>query len=381
MGLERLSAQLEELRRAGLMRSRLTLESAQGPRIRIDGQEHVAFCSNDYLGLAADPRIVAAVVKAVQRYGVGSGASHLVTGHSVAHDRLETALAELVRMPRALLFSTGYLANIGVVTALAGREDAVFSDALNHASLIDGIRLSHAQVVRFAHCDVNALGRALEQSQARSRFVVTEGVFSMDGDIAPLPAILELCERFEAWLLVDDAHGFGVLGAEGRGVLEHFGMASPRIIYVGTLGKAAGVSGAFVAGAATMVETVLQRARSYIYTTASPPFLAAAVEASLTIIREETWRRRRLSALIDLLKRGLRGSRARLSPSETPIQPLIIGGNADAVRASQALRERGIIVPAIRPPTVPEGTARLRISLSSAHDEADVEGLVVALRD
>ena len=381
MGLERLSAQLEELRRAGLMRSRLTLESAQGPRIRIDGQEHVAFCSNDYLGLAADPRIVAAVVKAVQRYGVGSGASHLVTGHSVAHDRLETALAEFVRMPRALLFSTGYLANIGVVTALAGREDAVFSDALNHASLIDGIRLSHAQVVRFAHCDVNALGRALEQSQARSRFVVTEGVFSMDGDIAPLPAILELCERSEAWLLVDDAHGFGVLGAEGRGVLEHFGMASPRIIYVGTLGKAAGVSGAFVAGAATMVETVLQRARSYIYTTASPPFLAAAVEASLTIIREETWRRRRLSALIDLLKRGLRGSRARLSPSETPIQPLIIGGNADAVRASQALRERGIIVPAIRPPTVPEGTARLRISLSSAHDEADVEGLVVALRD
>ncbi len=381
MGLERLSAQLEELRRAGLMRSRLTLESAQGPRIRIDGQEHVAFCSNDYLGLAADARIVAAVVKAVQRYGVGSGASHLVTGHSVAHDRLETALAEFVRTPRALLFSTGYLANIGVVTALAGREDAVFSDALNHASLIDGIRLSHAQVVRFAHCDVNALGRALEQSQARSRFVVTEGVFSMDGDIAPLPAILELCERSEAWLLVDDAHGFGVLGAEGRGVLEHFGMASPRIIYVGTLGKAAGVSGAFVAGAATMVETVLQRARSYIYTTASPPFLAAAVEASLTIIREETWRRRRLSALIDLLKRGLRGSRARLSPSETPIQPLIIGGNADAVRASQALRERGIIVPAIRPPTVPEGTARLRISLSSAHDEADVEGLVVALRD
>ncbi len=381
MGLERLCAQLEELRRAGLMRSRLTLESAQGPRIRIDGREHLAFCSNDYLGLAADPRIVAAVVEAVRRYGVGSGASHLVTGHSVAHDRLETALAEFVRMPRALLFSTGYLANIGVVTALAGREDAVFSDALNHASLIDGIRLSHAQVVRFAHCDVNALGRALEQSQARSRFVVTEGVFSMDGDIAPLPAILELCERFEAWLLVDDAHGFGVLGAEGRGVLEHFGMASPRIIYVGTLGKAAGVSGAFVAGAATVVETVLQRARSYIYTTASPPFLAAAVEASLTIIREETWRRRRLSALIDLLKRGLRGSRARLSPSETPIQPLIIGGNAEAVKASQALRERGIIVPAIRPPTVPEGTARLRISLSSAHHEPDVEGLVVALRD
>src|SRR5216683_6878180 len=380
MGLERLSAQLEELRRAGLMRSRLTLESAQGPRIRIDGREHLAFCSNDYLGLAADARIVAAVVKAVQRYGVGSGASHLVTGHSVAHDRLENALAEFVRMPRALLFSTGYLANIGVVTALAGREDAVFSDALNHASLIDGIRLSHAQVVRFAHCDVNALGRALEQSQARSRFVVTEGVFSMDGDIAPLPAILELCERSEAWLLVDDAHGFGVLGAEGRGVLEHFGIAAPRIIYVGTLGKAAGVSGAFVAGAATVVETVLQRARSYIYTTASPPFLAAAVEASLTIIREEAWRRRKLSGLIDTLKRGLRESDLRLASSNTPIQPLIIGGNAEAVSASRFLRERGIIVTAIRPPTVPDGTARLRISLSSAHSEVDVEDLVAALR-
>jgi 8-amino-7-oxononanoate synthase len=380
MGLERLSAQLEELRRAGLMRSRLTLESAQGPRIRIDGREHLAFCSNDYLGLAADARIVAAVVKAVQRYGVGSGASHLVTGHSVAHDRLETALAEFVRTPRALLFSTGYLANIGVVTALAGREDAVFSDALNHASLIDGIRLSRAQVVRFAHCDVNALGRALEQSEARSRFVVTEGVFSMDGDIAPLPAILELCERYEAWLLVDDAHGFGVLGAEGRGVLEHFGIASPRIIYVGTLGKAAGVSGAFVAGAATVVETVLQRARSYIYTTASPPFLAAAVEASLTIIREEAWRRRKLSGLIDTLKRGLRESDLRLASSNTPIQPLIIGGNAEAVSASRFLRERGIIVTAIRPPTVPDGTARLRISLSSAHSEVDVEDLVAALR-
>src|SRR5216684_4645982 len=381
MGLERLSAQLEELRRAGLMRNRLTLESAQGPRIRIDGREHLAFCSNDYLGLAADARIVAAVVKAVQRYGVGSGASHLVTGHSVAHDRLENALAEFVRMPRALLFSTGYLANIGVVTALAGREDAIFSDALNHASLIDGIRLSHAQVVRFAHCDVNALGRALEQSQARSRFVVTEGVFSMDGDIAPLPAILELCERRDAWLLVDDAHGFGVLGPQGRGTPAHFGLRSPRIVYVGTLGKAAGVAGAFVAGASEMVETVLQRARTYIYTTAAPAMLAAAVEASLQLIRDDEWRRERLRKLIAALKRELRGIQSALASSDTPIQPLVLGGNSEAVRVSAALRERGILVPAIRPPTVPEGTARLRISLSAAHSEDEVMRLASALRE
>jgi 8-amino-7-oxononanoate synthase len=379
MSLERFSAELEQLARIDQRRKRITLEGAQGPRIVVEGREYLAFCSNDYLGLANDPRIAAAIVEAIRRYGVGSGASHLVTGHSKAHEELEAELAAFVRMPDSLLFSTGYLANIGVITALAGREDAIFSDALNHASLIDGVRLSRADVVRYPHCDLDALSLALAQSKARSRFVVTESVFSMDGDLAPLPGILELCERFDAWLIVDDAHGFGVLGAEGRGVLEQLALRSPRIIYVGTLGKAAGVSGAFVAGAAPVVETVFQRARSYIFTTASPPFLAAGVAASLKIIREESWRRRKLDALIGSLKRRLSGSPMSLSASDSPIQPLIVGGNAETLAASRYLRERGMIVTAIRPPTVPEGTSRLRISLSAAHEEQDVEQLAGAL--
>jgi 8-amino-7-oxononanoate synthase len=240
VSLERFEAELEALGRIDQRRSRITLEGAQGPRIKVEGREYLAFCSNDYLGLANDARIADSVVQAVKRYGVGSGASHLVTGHSAAHESLESSLARFVGLPSALLFSTGYLANIGVITALAGRDDAIFSDALNHASLIDGIRLSRAQVVRYPHCSLGALEEALRVTTARERFVVTESVFSMDGDLAPLAAILELCERFDAWLVVDDAHGFGVLGAQGHGVLEHLGLRSPRIIYVGTLGKAAG---------------------------------------------------------------------------------------------------------------------------------------------
>ena len=377
MSFERLLAELDELKTAGLLRTRLVVEGPQGPRISLDGREYLAFCSNDYLGLANDPRVAQALIQAVQRDGVGAGASHLVTGHNAAHERLEHALAQFAGLPRALFFSTGYLANIGVITALAGREDTIVSDALNHASLIDGIRLSRAQVARVAHCDVAACRGALARSQGRARFVVTEGVFSMDGDIAPLAELLELCERFDAWLVVDDAHGFGVLGEAGRGVLEHFGLNSPRIVYIGTLGKAAGVSGAFVAGAAPVVETVLQRARSYIYTTASPPFLCGALQTSLAIIGEESWRRRKLRALIAELRRAL----PQLAASQTPIQPLILGGNAEALAASARLREQGIIVTAIRPPTVPAGSARLRISLSAAHDAADVARLVAALRE
>jgi 8-amino-7-oxononanoate synthase len=381
MSLERLSAELGALARIEQRRRRITLESAQGPRIVVDGQEYLAFCSNDYLGLANDPRIAASVVEAVRHHGVGSGASHLVTGHSSAHARLERELARFVNMPSALLFSAGYLANIGLVTSLAGRDDVIFSDALNHASLIDGMRLSRAAVVRYPHCSLDALSAALRQSRARSRFVVTESVFSMDGDLAPLTGMLELCERHDAWLVVDDAHGFGVLGAEGRGVLEQLGLRSPRIIYVGTLGKAAGVSGAFVAGEIPVVETVLQKARSYIYTTASPPFLAAAVETSLQIIREESWRRGKLRAMIDRLRRGLRDSGLSLAASNSPIQPLVFGDNAATLAASRYLRDRGIIVTPIRPPTVPEGTSRLRISLSAAHEERDVERLIAALRE
>jgi len=378
---QRLADQLAEIERRGLMRRRIAREGPQGPRIVVDGREYLAFCSNDYLGLANHPRIVEAAIDAALRHGVGEGASHLLSGHSVVHERLEAKLAEFVEMPRALLFSSGYQANVGAITALAGPEDAIFSDELNHASLIDGVRLSRAKVVRYPHADLEFLEKALAESRARARLVVTDGVFSMDGDIAPLPAMLELCERHDAWLLVDDAHGFGVIGPEGRGSPAHFGLRSPRIAYVGTLGKAAGVAGAFVAGATEVVETVLQRARTYIYTTAGPALLAAAVEASLQLIREEEWRRERLHRRIGALKQALHGTDVVLASSDTPIQPFIIGGNAEAVSASAALRERGILVPAIRPPTVPEGTARLRISLSAVHGEDDVARLAAALRE
>jgi 8-amino-7-oxononanoate synthase len=378
---QRLADQLAELERRGLRRSRLVRQSPQGPRIVVDGREVLAFCSNDYLGLANHPRIVEAAIEAASRYGVGEGASHLLTGHSAVHERLEEKLAEFMQMPRTLLFSTGYQANIGAVTALAGPEDAIFSDALNHASLIDGVRLSRARVVRYPHADLAFLSGALAESDARTKLIVTDGVFSMDGDIAPLPAMLDLSERHDAWLLVDDAHGFGVIGPEGRGSPAHFGLRSPRIVYVGTLGKAAGVAGAFVAGAEEMVETLLQRARTYIYTTAAPAMLAAAIETSLQIIREDEWRRERLRKLVAVLRRELRGSESALASSDTPIQPVVLGGNSEAVRASAALRERGILVPAIRPPTVPEGTARLRISLSAAHSGDDVLRLAAALRE
>jgi 8-amino-7-oxononanoate synthase len=378
---QRLADRLADIRRKGLVRRRFAREGAQGPRIVVDGLEFLAFCSNDYLGLANHPRIVQAAVEAAERHGVGQGASHLLSGHSVLHERLESALAQFVRMPRALHFSSGYQANIGAITALTGAEDEVFSDALNHASLIDGARLSRARVTRYPHADLGALSRALAASEAKNRLVVTDAVFSMDGDIAPVPALLELCERHDALLVLDDAHGFGVLGPQGRGTPEHFGVRSPRIVYVGTLGKAAGVSGAFVAGDDEVVETVLQRARTYIYTTAAPAMLAAAVEASLELIGGEEWRREQLRKLVDTLKRTLRETGMGIAPSDTPIQPLVLGTNERALGAAAKLRERGILVPAIRPPTVPEGTARLRISLSAAHSAHDVARLAAALRE
>lgn len=380
MIFQHLAEQLAELGRKGLLRRRLVRESGQGSHIRIEGREYLAFCSNDYLGLAGDPRIAKALTDAAQRFGVGEGASHLLTGHALQHARLEEKLAEFVGAPRALLFSTGYQANIGTITALAGADAAVFSDSLNHASLIDGVRLSRAQIVRYPHVDLDFLGEAMSRSKANLKLVVTDGVFSMDGDVAPLPGILDLCERHDALLMVDDAHGFGVMGPGGRGSPASFGLDSRRIVYVGTLGKAAGVAGAFVAGVAEVVESVLQRARTYMYTTASPAPLAAAVEASLEIIRNENWRRERLTQLIAALRARLHGTDVRLADSGSPIQPLILGDNGRCLAASTALRERGILVPAIRPPTVPEGTARLRISLSAAHSLEDVARLAEELR-
>ena len=381
MPFANLAAELAGLEARGLKRARRTLDGPQGARTVVDGREVVTFCSNDYLGLAADPRLSAAVREGAERYGVGAGASHLILGHAAPHHALEEALARFVRLPRALLFSTGYMANIGIVTALAGRDDAVFADKLNHASLNDAALLSRAAFKRYPHGDLSALEKMLASSAARRKLVVTDAVFSMDGDIAAVPELVRLCERHDAWLVLDDAHGFGVIGAAGRGVLEHFSVASPRIVYMATLGKAAGVFGAFVAGEPELIETLMQRARPYIYTTAPPPLLAHALLASLEIIAIESWRRERIAHLIVQLRQGLSRVRWKLARSDTAIQPLMIGANDEAVRVSGALQARGVMVPAIRPPTVPQGTARLRISLSAAHSGEDLSQLVHALCD
>ncbi len=367
----------------GLARVRRTLSSPQGPRIIADGREVIAFASNDYLGLANDPAIVEAAREGASRFGVGAGASHLISGHFAPHASLERELAAFVSPcanARALTFSTGYLANLALLTALCGRGDAIFADRLNHACLNDGALLSRAQLIRYPHRDVAALRARLAATDARRKVIATDAVFSMDGDLAPLPALAALADEFDATLVVDDAHGFGVLG-EGRGTLAHFGVASERIVYMGTLGKAAGVAGAFVAAHPVVIETLVQTARPYIYTTAPPPLLAEALRASLAIIRNEPERRAHLTALIARF-------RARVAPlpwapaeSQTAIQPLVVGANAAAVALADALWARGFWVPAIRPPTVPQGTARLRITLSAAHTVADVDALGTALAE
>ena len=375
-----LVAELADLEQQGLCRHRRLLDSPQGAHVRVDGREYLSFCSNDYLGLAADPRIAEAAAESIRQFGVGAGASHLLSGHHRAHDDLERALARFVGLSRALLFSSGYLANLAVVTVLAGRSSDVFADRLNHASLNDAMILSRARCKRYAHCDLAALESLLARSDAADKVVITDAVFSMDGDIAPLSEIARLCERFGAWLVVDDAHGFGVLGENGAGALAHFGLDSPYIAYIGALGKAAGVSGAFVAGSEHLIELLIQRARAYIYTTASPPALAAALMKSVELMQAEGWRRRRLIESSARISRRLELRRWRLLPSQTAIQPLVVGENSETVALSDALATEGILVPAIRPPTVPKDSARLRISLSAAHTEADVDLLIGTLR-
>lgn len=379
-----LCAALHTRQRDGLYRSRPVLEGPQSPHVTIDGKNYLAFCSNDYLGLANHPALIDAVSEGARRYGVGAGASHLISGHSRAHHELETALAQFCGFPRALLFSTGYMANLAAVTALIGRGDAVFADRLNHASLNDAALLSRAQFVRYPHLDLDVLARHLAKSRARRRLVMTDAVFSMDGDRVPIADLLALCQRFDAWLLLDDAHGFGVLGEQGKGSLffpnEH-GQQYPQLIYMATLGKAAGVSGAFVAGQSAVIETLVQHGRSYGYTTATPPLLAHTLLTSLQLIEQQAWRRARLQCLIERLQRGLQTLPWALMASETPIQPLLVGESQEAVRLSMALREQGIWVPAIRPPTVPQGQARLRITLSAAHSETDIDQLVRVLHE
>jgi 8-amino-7-oxononanoate synthase len=378
--------QLDDLAGRSLLRRRRHAESPTAPRQLVDGRELLAFCSNDYLGLASHPAVVEALREGATLYGAGSGASHLVSGHSRAHALLEDALAAFeaphLDNARALTVCTGYMANLAVLTALGNSPDAmIFSEALNHASLIDGARLARAGVSVYPHGDVGALEAQLIASAAATRIVVTDSVFSMDGDLAPLPELLTLCERQGAWLVVDDAHGFGVLGENGRGALEHFGLRSPNLVYVGTLGKAAGVGGAFIAAHASVVELILQRARPYIYTTAAPPALAHALLASLAIIAGDEGRELRtaLQARIDQLDGALQLTRWQRPVSHTAIQPIIIGANDEALAVSSSLHEQGLWVPAIRPPTVAPGTARLRVTLCAAHTEDDVAQLAAAL--
>ncbi len=375
-----LAAELAALESEGLRRRRRVLQSPQRAHVTVDGREYVAFCSNDYLGLAAHPELIEAAREGAGLYGVGAGASHLILGHTQAHHALEEALARFVDLPAALFLSSGYMANLALVTTLAGRGDAIFADRLNHASLNDAAVLSRADLVRYRHVDVAALERRLRASPAPTKLIVSDAVFSMDGDIAPVVALCELAERYDAWLVLDDAHGFGVLGRRGRGILEHAGLRSTRIAYMATLGKAAGVYGAFVAGAPELRDILVQRARTYIYTTATPPLVAHALLKSLELIDRDSARRAHLFELIGRVRQGLAGSRWTLLASDTAIQPLIVGESRDALALSEALAERGLLVPAIRPPTVPRGTARLRISLSADHSAADVDRLIDALR-
>ena len=380
--IDGLLRELAVRREAGLARTRRTLGSPQGAHLVVDGVAVLAFASNDYLGLANDPAIVEAARAGALAWGTGAGASHLAGGHQAPHAEVEQALADYVAPcadARGLLLSTGYLANLAILAALAGRGTTIFADRLDHACLNDGALLSRATLVRYPHADCDALAARLAESNAKAKVIATDAVFSMDGDLAPLPALFALAEAHDAWLVVDDAHGFGVLGA-GRGTLAHFGLASERLVYMGTLGKAAGVAGAFVAAHPAVIETIVQHARPYIYTTAAPAMLACALRASLDAIRGGDVRRAALARNIERLRAGLSGLPWRLLPSQTPIQPLVVGSNEAAVALSQRLWERGIFVPAIRPPTVPAGTARLRISVSAAHRDEDIDALVGALR-
>ncbi len=350
--------------------------------MRIDGREVVTFCSNDYLGLANHPDIVAAFQRAAAEFGVGSGAAHLINGHSRYHHALEEALAEFVGYPRVLLFSTGYMANLGVVQALVGPGDGVFADRLDHASLLDGALLSRARLQRYRHNDVAALERRLRASKADTRLVITDGVFSMDGDVAPLPALAEVAAAHDAWLMVDDAHGIGVSGPCGRGSVAAAGLGVDEVpVLMATLGKAFGVAGAFVAGSETLVEHLIQSARSYIYTTAMPAAVAAATLASLTIVRKADGRRARLREHIARFRAGAEQLGLPLLASQTAIQGIVTGGSEAATRLSEQLLRAGFLITAIRPPTVPEGTARLRLTLSAAHTDEQIDRLLEALAD
>jgi 8-amino-7-oxononanoate synthase len=376
---ERLSNILAGRQQENLYRHRLTLESPQGPLVAMGGRQYLNFCSNDYLGLAAHPRVIERFRRAASEYGVGSGASHLVCGHSAPHHQLEEALADFTGRPRALLFSSGYMANTGILTTLLQRGDHVFEDRLNHASLLDGGLHSGARFQRFGHNDVVSLESKLTAAEG-PKLVAVDGVFSMDGDMAPLTALADLCTAQDAWLMVDDAHGFGVLGERGLGSTEVAGLDVTDVpVLMATLGKALGTAGAFVAGSEELIEGLIQQARNYIYTTALPPAIAAASLEALLLLHEEAWRREYLKDLIQRFRDGAEQLDLPLLASASAIQPLLVGDAGRAVQLSERLRDRGLLIGAIRPPTVPAGTSRLRITLSAAHSEEQVDQLLEQL--
>jgi 8-amino-7-oxononanoate synthase len=375
----RLADGLAGLEHENLRRHRRVIDSAQGARVMIDGRAVLNFASNDYLGLANHARLRDAAHAAIDEFGVGAGASPLVTGHLRLHERAEERFAAFSRLPRALLFASGYAANLGILTSLCDRHSEIFADRLNHACLVDGARLSRATSTRYPHLDLAALAAQLAASRAEVKVVATDTVFSMDGDVADVRGLLALCEHHDAWLVLDDAHGIGVLGATGRGALEFFDVQSPRIVYMATLGKALGGYGAFVAGAPEVVEWLVQRARTYIYSTALPPVAAAAAIAALDLVDAQPQLVSRLRQRIEEFRAASAAIGLRLAAASTAIQPIVLGEAAWAVDASQRLLEQGFLVPAIRPPTVPEGTSRLRVSLSAAHSPEDVEQLANAL--
>ncbi|PHS74816.1 MAG: 8-amino-7-oxononanoate synthase [Porticoccus sp.] len=375
-----LQARLDQRQIDNLYRRRHLLQSAQNSIVQVDGKTCVAFCSNDYLGLASHPAVIDSMRRGVETYGVGSGASHLVYGHSQEHHALEEELAAFTGRPRALLFSTGYMANLGAIRALVDKGDHVYQDRLNHASLLDGGLASNAPCQRYRHADVGDLTRRLGKAEKGRKLVVTDGVFSMDGDLAPLPALARACAEQDGWLMVDDAHGFGVLGKNGGGLAEHYGLGVTDVpVLVGTLGKAFGTFGAFVAGSDALIETLIQYARTYIYTTALPPSVAAATRISLKILRRETWRREKLVSLIERFRAGIDELGLELLNSPTPIQPVLLHDDALCYRVGEGLRARGFLVGAIRSPTVPVGRARLRITLCAEHTDDQVDALVEAI--
>jgi len=387
-----LKKELLNLQQQSLYRQRKIVEGPQQVHLTSNGKPVVSFCSNDYLGLANPPDIIKAFKQAVNEYGVGSGAAHLVSGHSRAHHELEEVLAEYTGRSRALLFSTGYMANLGIVNALMGKGDIVFQDKLNHASLIDAALLSSAlsgsQLKRYPHNDINRLSQLLENSNDNKNFsenkprklVMSDAVFSMDGDLAQVSQMSELCQQHNAWLMLDDAHGFGVLGANGAGTAEEFSLDQEQLpVYMATLGKAMGGFGAFVAGSDALIETLIQKARAYVYTTAMPPAVAQALLMSIKISCQESWRREKLKQLITQFRSGAEQLGLSLMDSQTAIQPIMVGDNETAMSISQTLEQQGILITAIRPPTVPKGTARLRVTLSAEHEEADIEQLLSAL--